>query len=331
VIGTSNTAVSAYISGLTPGTLYHFRVVAVNANGTANGSDATFTTLATPPAAFVKSSPANGAMGQATSLTLSWSATSPVTYYQYCYSTTTGCSNWTNVGNVTSVNISKLANSTTYYWQVRAYNGSGGPTTADGGIYWSFTTQAGVPAAPTGVNASDGTYTDRVRISWNASSGATSYNVYRNTSNSSNGASLIGSPAASPFDDTSATVGTTYWYFVKACNAVGCSGFSTSNSGYRAGSAPGSFGKIAPANGATNQSSTVTISWGTSAGATTYYYCYSTSRTCSHWYSAGTANSRSLTGLRSATIYYWHVRATNNWGTTYSDGSSTAYWTFKTK
>jgi alpha-tubulin suppressor-like RCC1 family protein len=44
VSGTANTPVSAAISGLTPNTPYHFRVVAVNTGGTTNGSDATFTT-----------------------------------------------------------------------------------------------------------------------------------------------------------------------------------------------------------------------------------------------------------------------------------------------
>jgi len=44
VTGTSNTSVSKTIGILSPGTLYHFRVVGVNSEGTTNGSDATFTT-----------------------------------------------------------------------------------------------------------------------------------------------------------------------------------------------------------------------------------------------------------------------------------------------
>lgn len=42
--GSGNRAVSAAISGLTAGTVYHFRVVAVNADNTVNGADANFTT-----------------------------------------------------------------------------------------------------------------------------------------------------------------------------------------------------------------------------------------------------------------------------------------------
>jgi hypothetical protein len=42
--GTSNVSVSANISGLSPGTPYHFRLVATNASGTTQGQDQTFTT-----------------------------------------------------------------------------------------------------------------------------------------------------------------------------------------------------------------------------------------------------------------------------------------------
>ncbi|MCP5047036.1 MAG: hypothetical protein GY940_07675 [bacterium] len=45
VTGTSDTMVSKTISGLTPGTTYHYRVVATNSRGTANGADMTFTTV----------------------------------------------------------------------------------------------------------------------------------------------------------------------------------------------------------------------------------------------------------------------------------------------
>ena len=45
VTGNAVRAVSAALTGLEPGTTYHFRVKAVTANGTAHGDDATFTTL----------------------------------------------------------------------------------------------------------------------------------------------------------------------------------------------------------------------------------------------------------------------------------------------
>ncbi len=47
--GSSNTPVSANLSGLTPGKLYHYRLVAENEAGPAEGTDHTFTTLKPPP------------------------------------------------------------------------------------------------------------------------------------------------------------------------------------------------------------------------------------------------------------------------------------------
>lgn len=44
VTGNTATAVSCLVSGLTPNTTYHFRVNGVNAGGTTNGTDLTFTT-----------------------------------------------------------------------------------------------------------------------------------------------------------------------------------------------------------------------------------------------------------------------------------------------
>ena len=89
------------------------------------------------------------------------------------------------------------------------------------------------PAAPSGVAASDGTYFDQVKITWNATDKASSYEVFRNSADSTSGAVQIGSPTGPQFSDTSADLQTPYWYFVKACNFVTCSDYSASDSGYR--------------------------------------------------------------------------------------------------
>lgn len=93
-----------------------------------------------------------------------------------------------------------------------------------------------LPPAPTGVSASDGTFTDKVQVSWSASAGATYYQVFRHTNNNSSSAILLSSSfPSSPYNDTSAVAGTTYYYWIKACNSSGCSSFSASDSGYRQG------------------------------------------------------------------------------------------------
>jgi hypothetical protein len=89
-----------------------------------------------------------------------------------------------------------------------------------------------VPSAPTGVSATDGTYNDHIRVTWNSASDANSYEVWRNTSNNSGSALKLGDSNTSPFDDSGVTYGTTYYYWVKAKNSCGTSDFNSSDSGY---------------------------------------------------------------------------------------------------
>ncbi len=116
------------------------------------------------------------------------------------------------------------------------------------------------PPAPTGVQATDGTYTDRVRVTWNSASGATSYKVFRNTSNDSGTATQIASPGGTSHDDYGVTPGTAYWYWVKATNTYGDSGFSSSNDGFAATcpGAPAAPALDAPSAAGSGQSYSVT-------------------------------------------------------------------------
>jgi LPXTG-site transpeptidase (sortase) family protein len=96
--------------------------------------------------------------------------------------------------------------------------------------------------------------------------------------------------------------------------------------------APGIFAKSAPGDGATDQSTNLTLSWGASNSATSYEYCYDTTddNACSSWTSNGASTSTALSGLSTDTTYYWHVRAVNISGITYSNDSTTAFWSFTT-
>ncbi len=57
------------------------------------------------------------------------------------------------------------------------------------------------PPAPTGVSATDGAYTGKVDVSWNASAGAESYQVWRNTADDAASAVLLGAVAGCPSPD----------------------------------------------------------------------------------------------------------------------------------
>jgi len=96
----------------------------------------------------------------------------------------------------------------------------------------------GPPPVPTGVTASDGTYSDRVRVTWNSVGDATRYDVYRAQAGCGT-YTKIGEATTTTYDDFSVVAGKVYWYRVKACNPCGCSGYSNSASGYAGSPAPG--------------------------------------------------------------------------------------------
>ena len=120
-------------------------------------------------------------------------------------------------------------------------------------------------AAPTGVQATDGTASDSVTITWTASAGASRYRVYRAVG--SGAPTPLGIVSGTQFVDTSSTPGVLGQYTVRAMAASGLyeSAASAADSGWRALAPPATLS-------ASDGSSTahVFLSWGASTGATGY-------------------------------------------------------------
>ena len=94
---------------------------------------------------------------------------------------------------------------------------------AFGGTGGGGTTTA--PAAPTGLTATAGNAT--VGLTWTASTGATSYDVYRGTSAGGESSTPLATGVTSTsYSDATVSNGTTYYYEVTAVNSVGASGVS---------------------------------------------------------------------------------------------------------
>jgi hypothetical protein len=175
-----------------------------------------------------------------------WNASAGATSYHVYRNTTNDSGTAADLGSVGGVgadDMSAVAGTTYYYW-VKAFNVIGGSpfsfpdtgfraTGAQPTPTPTPTTVPGGPPVPTGVSASDGTFSDRVRILWNASAGATGYWIYRNTTASppANEIAWVGSPG---YDDATAVAGQTYWYWVRAGNASGWSTYSAYDTGFRA-------------------------------------------------------------------------------------------------
>ena len=84
--------------------------------------------------------------------------------------------------------------------------------------------QVNPPSAPTGLSATAGD--KQVALMWNASAGATSYNVKRSTTQGGPYTTVF-SPIGTSYTDPGLTDGTTYYYVVSAVNAGGESGNSS--------------------------------------------------------------------------------------------------------
>lgn len=137
VSGFASTPVSAAISGLTPGTTYHYRLVAGNTNGTTPGSDQTFTTAAPPLAVTgAASGVSSGTATVSGTVTANFSAATVTIEYgettAYGSSVTASPSPVAG-GTATTVSalLSGLAPTTTYHYRVVATNSYGTDTGDD--------------------------------------------------------------------------------------------------------------------------------------------------------------------------------------------------------
>ncbi|HVP80105.1 MAG TPA: hypothetical protein VMV04_19665 [Thermodesulfobacteriota bacterium] len=131
-------------------------------------------------------SPANGATNVSTTPTLSWNKVSCAINYRLQIANDSSFQSMVlDQNGITDTSYQVLSgllsNSKTYYWRVNANNAGG---TNAWSLFWSFTTGVAAPSAPTLVspaNNATGVSTTPT-LSWNASSGATSYGLQVSTS-----------------------------------------------------------------------------------------------------------------------------------------------------
>ncbi|MDD4857775.1 MAG: S8 family serine peptidase [Candidatus Krumholzibacteria bacterium] len=186
----------------------------------------------TVPSAPTLSSPTNGATAVSTSPTLSWAASSGATSYRYQVSTSSDFSVtlYDASTSSTSVALSVLAASTTYYWRVNATNTAG---TSDWSSVYSFTTASSsgsAPSAPTLISPTNGaTSVSRTpTLSWAASTGATSYSYQVSTSSSFSTIARSGTTTSTSVTiSSSLSKNTTYYWRVNATNTYGTSAWSS--------------------------------------------------------------------------------------------------------
>jgi len=298
-------------SGLVNGTTYYYEISAVNAGGQSPLSSEISATPQVPAPGAPAAVSAKAGDGQ---VALSWALTSGATSYDIYRSTTKGGEGTTPFQtNVTSTSFtdSGLTDGTTYYYEISAVN-AGGESPLSSEV--SATPQVPAPGAPASVsaNAGDG----QIALSWSASAGAVSYNIYRSTTPGAAGSTpylYLAGWTSTSLTDTGLTNGVTYYYEVSAVNAGGESPLSIEVSAKPQVPAPGTPLGLSASAG----DQQVSLTWTVTSGATSYNIYRSTTKGgegATPFQTNITSTFLTDSGLVDGTTYYYEVSAVNAGG-----------------
>jgi hypothetical protein len=146
---------------------------------------------------------------------LTWNASAGATGYYVKRSTSSGTEIQIAAQSATAYSDNSVSNGTTYYYVVSSYNSYGQSANS---AEVNATPAVPPPPAPAGLTAN--VVDSQVALTWPSSSGATSYNVKRSTTNG-NGFAPILNTTGTNFTDSGLTNGTTYYYVVSAVSSAG--------------------------------------------------------------------------------------------------------------
>ena len=323
------TAQSSGITGLANGTTYYWRASAANFAGTGPWSGVwSFTTVFIMPAAPTPSLPSDNAVNQPSQVTLSWSSVANATSFTVQVSTVSTFS--TTVygqadGVAPSQVISGLLPTTTYYWRVNALNAD---FTSAWSTVWTFTTGL-LPGTPVLTAPTDNATNlpSTVTLSWASVSGAVTYALQTSTVTDFSIVTQIGTIAATSQQVSGLAPAANYYWRVNAVNGVGSGPWSTVWT-FATGSVPAAPALSSPTNGAGNQPVSLTLTWLSSANASTYTVQAATSSSFTATVSSQSATTvfAPLGGLASNATFYWRAAAANSFGAS----AWSAVWNFKT-
>ena len=230
-VGTS-TVTSFSNTGLTPSTIYRFRVRAVDGAGNVSGNSNTVNATTTAAPDTTPPSAPGGLAAVATSqsqISVSWTAATDnvgVIGYQLERCSGSGCSAFAQIAapSATSFNDTGLTASTSYSYRARAVDGAGNL-----GSYSSVASATTLapdltpPTAPTGFTAT-ATSASQVNLSWTASTdnvAVTGYILQRCLGAGCSAWTTIATPTGTTYSDTGLSATTTYRYWVRATDAAG--------------------------------------------------------------------------------------------------------------
>ncbi|MCG3113119.1 MAG: fibronectin type III domain-containing protein [Candidatus Manganitrophus sp. SB1] len=313
--------------GLTPDTLYSYRVAAYDAAGNLSAQSAAASVRTLAPADTA--APVISGMGAINITTggalISWSTNEP-SDTQIQYGTTTAFGSFTAIVptpvTAHAQSLTGLLPATLYHYRVRSRDAAGNLAVSNNG---SFTTAAlpdtTLPSAPTNVGAA-AVSSSQVQLSWSASTdnvGVAGYRIYRN-------GVQVASSTLPTYLNTGLAANTAYHYAVAAYDAGG--NLSPASAAISVttlplmptvsqASASGITAASATLSGSVNPSGATTSAW-FEYGTTTAYGSSTTPVTLS----AANTISADLTPLASGTAYHFRLVARNAGGTAFGPNTS---------
>ena len=276
------------------GTTYYYKIKAVDSNGTTTDYSAVKSIKCTPAAPGLSISRVNGKPK------LSWNKVDGATKY-WIYRSTDGKNfKYYDSTTKTSYTNSGAASGTKYYYKVKAVAVVNGKN-----VVSSYSYAKSLVCTPATPNVSITSANGKPKLSWNAVNGATKYWVYRSTDGKN--FKYYDSTAKTTYTNNSTTVGTRYYYKVKAVvvdngTSYG-SAFSSSKSMVVRTAAP-TLKTVAP-------EGTPSLSWNAVNGATKYWVYRSTDGKEFKYYDSTTKTSYTNKSVDAGKTYYYKVKAVN--------------------
>lgn len=229
-----------------------------------------------------------------------------------------GSTGWTVVAlpiaNATTHSDTGLADDTQYFYRLRA---TGGVLESDWSNTVNATTDLAVPAAPSGLSATQ-TGTTTIDLAWTDNSdNETSFEIQRSLDGSTGWTTVL-TPAANATtaSDSLLTEGTQYFYRIRATNAAGSSAWSNTANDFTLPAAPSSL--VATAVSDTE----IDLTWVDNSAAETSFSIERSLDGSTGWTGvltpAANATSASDTGLTASTQYFYRIKALRS-------GDSSAY------
>ena len=334
------------MSGLTTGTVYHYRLVGANSAGTTNGNDVTFT--AGPPSVqkpVVNTTSASSVTATGARLNGSVNPNGASTTYHFDYGTTTSYGSSTSTANAgsgtSSVSVNSAVNGLTpgtlYHYRLSGTN-SGGTTNGNDVTFTAGTPPTSLPTATTSAATNVSATGARLNGSVNPNGSSTtyhfdygtstSYGSSTSTANAGSGTSNVGVNATVG----SLTAGTLYHFRLVGTNSGGTTNGNDLTFTPASSQQPLPKVSTSAASDVSTTGAQLNGSVNPNGFSTTFYFEYGLTSSYGSSTPTSTAGSgtsvldvsASLDNLTPGTIYLYRLVATSSTGTTYGPDASFA-------